>query len=160
MEVEFDVNITPGVLYDYLLSHTYRSLSGLAGTLVGVLMIIAFAVTMKPPYLIAGIVIIAYIPWTLFIRSRQQHLSNESFKHPIHYRLNEEGITVSQEDTSQQIAWEDVVKVLSSSASILIYTGKVNACILPKKDLGDNKAAAIKVISVNVDPKKVHVRGN
>jgi len=160
MEVEFDVNITPGVLYDYLLAHTYRSVSGLVGTLVGALLIIAFASTMKVPYLIAGIIIIAYIPWTLFIKSRQQYLANESFKKPIHYRMDDSGIRISQEETESEIAWENVYKAISTSGSILIYTSKVNACILPKKDLGDKKPAVIAAISTHVEPKRVHIRGN
>lgn len=160
MQVEFDVNITPGVLYDYLLSHTYRSLSGLVGTIVGVLLIIGFAMTMKVPYLIAGIVIVGYIPWTLFIKSRQQYLSNPSFKQPIHYLLDDEGIEVSQDGEVQRIAWADTVKALSTGANVLIYTSKVNACILPKKDLGEKKVQVYAAISTHMDPKKVHIRGN
>ena len=38
MELEFDVKITSNILYDYMLRHTYSSLSGLMGSLVGVLM--------------------------------------------------------------------------------------------------------------------------
>ena len=160
MEVEFDVKVTPGVLYDYLLSHTYRTASGLIGTIVGVLLIMAFAMAHKPPYLIAGIVIIAYIPWTLFIKSRQQYLANASFKQPIHYLLNDEGIRISQEDSEATILWEDTYKAMSTGGSILIYTSKVNACILPKKDLGEKKNSVIAVISTHMDPKKVHIRGN
>ena len=40
MEMEFDVKVTAGVLYDYLLYHTYTSFSGMIGTLVGVILII------------------------------------------------------------------------------------------------------------------------
>ena len=160
MEVEFDVKVTPGVLYDYLLSHTYRSASGLIGTIVGVLLIIAFSMTMKTPYLIAGIVIVAYIPWSLFLKSRQQYLSNPSFKQPIHYLMNDDGIEVSQDGEVQHIGWDEPVKAMSTGGCILIYTSKVNACILPKKDLGDKKPAVYAVISAHMDPKKVHIRGN
>ena len=34
MEMEFDVKVTAGALYDYLLFHTYTSFSGMLGTLV------------------------------------------------------------------------------------------------------------------------------
>ena len=163
MEVEFDVNITPGVLYDYLLSHTYRSLSGIIGAVVGALLIVAFASTLKVPYPIAGIVIIAYLPWTLFIRSRQQYLANPGYKLPLHFRMDDEGIEVSQDKSdaeSARIPWSDVYKACSSSASILVYTNKVNAFMLPKKDLGDKKSAVIQAISTHLDPAKVKIRGN
>lgn len=32
MEVEFDVKIDSGVLYDYMLHHTYTSFAGVVGT--------------------------------------------------------------------------------------------------------------------------------
>ena len=164
MELDFDVNITPGVLYDYLLSHTYRSASGLIGTIVGALLVAAFLTTNKIPYLIAGIVIIAYLPWTLFIKSRQQHLANPAYKKPLHFHMDSEGITVSQgdEDTADpaRVSWDEVYKATSTSMSILIYTNKVSAFMLPKKDLGDMKPSVIQLISVNVDPAKVKIRGN
>lgn len=42
MEVEFDIKMTPGALYDYLLFHTYTSASGLLGAIVGALLVVAF----------------------------------------------------------------------------------------------------------------------
>ena len=42
MELEFDVKITSGILYDYMLRHTYYSLSGLIGTIAGALLIVCF----------------------------------------------------------------------------------------------------------------------
>lgn len=183
MELEFDINITPGVLYDYMLSHMYRTPSGIIGAAVGALMIIAFCMTLKPPYLIVGIVIIAYVPWTLFIRSRQQYLANPAYKKPLHFKMDDEGITVSQGENltvskdvtgdesssvqgdvsgaeSSSVSWADVYKASSSPSSILIYTGKVNAFMLPKKDLGDRKSAVIQMISTHVEPSKVKIRGN
>ena len=160
MEVEFDVKITPGVLYDYLLGHTYRSLAGISGTVVGLVLIMGFAMTRKVPFLIAGLVIILYLPWTLFIKSRQQYLTNESFKKPLHYRLSPEGVEVSQDDTGSRVEWSEFTKAISTGSSILLYTSRVNACILPKKDLGDMKSAVIAVIYANMDRNKVHIRGN
>ena len=159
MELEFDINITPGVLYDYMLSHMYRTPSGIIGAAVGALMIIAFCMTLKPPYLIVGIVIIAYVPWTLFIKSRQQYLANPAYKNPLHFKMDDDGITVSQGESSS-ISWADVYKAVSSPSSILIYTGKANAFMLPKKDLGDKKTAVIQMISTHVEPSKVKIRGN
>ncbi|MCH5258279.1 MAG: YcxB family protein, partial [Lachnospiraceae bacterium] len=75
MEIEFDVKITANILYDYMLRHTYSSLSGVMGSVVGVLMLILFASNRQPICLIIGVVILLYLPWTLFIRSRQQALN-------------------------------------------------------------------------------------
>ena len=150
MEVSFDVKITPGVLYDYLLYHTYTGTTGLLGTIAGALLVAA--------YFMAGSIL--YLPWTLFIRSKKQYLANPAFKEPLHYTFNEEGMTVSQKDTSEQIAWENLYKAVSTPKSIVLYTSPVNASIFPKKDLGERKAALIEVISTHMPPKKVKIRGN
>ena len=79
METEFDVKITPGVLYDYMLYHTYTSAAGLLGSVVGALLVVVFFMGYGALFLIAGIVILAYLPWTLFIKSRRQYLANPAF---------------------------------------------------------------------------------
>ena len=160
MEVSFDVKITPGVLYDYLLYHTYTGTTGLLGTIAGALLVVAYFMAGSILYLIFGVVVLVYLPWTLFIRSKKQYLANPAFKESLHYTFNEEGMTVSQKDTSGQIAWENLYKAVSTPKSIVIYTSLVNASIFPKKDLGEHKAALIEVISTHMPPKKVKIRGN
>lgn len=158
MEIEFDVKIDAGVLYDYMLHHTYSSASGLLGTAVGALMIVAFTMQRHVLFLIAGIVILAYLPWTLFIKSRQQALTNPAFKKPLHYKLDEEGITVSQDGVEEKQAWEQMHKAISTTRSIVVYTSRVNASIFPKKALGENKAKVIEIISIHMPPSKVKIR--
>ena len=160
MEVSFDVKITPGVLYDYLLYHTYTGTTGLLGTIAGALLVVAYFMAGGLLYLIFGIVVLAYLPWTLFIRSKKQYLAHPAFKESLHYTFNEEGMTVSQKDTSEQIAWKNLYKAVSTPKSIVLYTSPVNASIFPKKDLGEHKAALIEVISTHMPPKKVKIRGN
>lgn len=159
MEIEFDIKINANVLYDYMLHHTYTSAAGLLGTGVGALMIVAFSMQHSVIFLIAGIVILAYLPWTLFIRSRQQLLANPAFKAPLHYRLDEEGITVSQNETEEKQSWEQMYKAISTGRSIIVYTSRINASIFPKKDLGENKAKVIEIISTHMPPSKVKIRG-
>lgn len=156
--VEFDVKIEAGDLYDYLLAHTYNSSSGVVGSTFGALLIVIGLAKTRWALLVAGIVLLAYLPWTLFVKSRKQAMTNPAFQNPLHYCLNEEGITVSQGDEVQTQRWEDMVKAISTSRSIIVYTSKVNATIFPKRELGDQKAALIEVISTNMPPAKVKIR--
>lgn len=82
MEMEFDVKVTAGVLYDYLLYHTYTGLSGMIGTLVGAILIMTFLSTNYFIYLIAGVVLIAYLPGALFLRAMRQVQNTPAFKKP------------------------------------------------------------------------------
>jgi hypothetical protein len=158
MELEFDVKITASAMYDYLLYHTYTSLSGLLGTIVGVFLIMAFISTKYPIYLIAGIVIIVYLPCSLFLRANQQVVNTPAFKQPLHYKMTDEGISVSQGESEEKQSWDSCYKAVSTSKSIILYTSRTTASIFPKSDLGENKDALIQMISTHMPPKKVKIR--
>lgn len=158
MELQFDVKITSGALYDYLLYHTYTSFSGMIGTIIGAFLLMAFVSTRYVIYLIAGLVIIAYLPYSLFLKAKQQELRNPAFREPLHYTMTDEGIRVSQGDNEEQQSWDSCVKAVSTSKSIILYTSKTGASIFPKKDLGDKKEELIKMISTHMPPKKVKIR--
>ena len=85
-------------------------------------------------------------------------LANPAFENPLHYVLNEEGITVSQGDEVQTQKWEDMYKAISTNKSIIVYTSKVNACIFPKRDLQDKTVHVIQVISTHMEPSKVKIK--
>ncbi len=150
MELEFDVRITANVLYDYMLRHTYYSMSGLIGTIVGALMFVCF--------LIAGVVILGYLPWTLWIKSRRQMLGTPAFQKPLHYKMTEEGIEVSQDGEVQKQKWEDMDRAVSTQRSLIVYTSRVNASIFPKQDLGELTPGVIEMISTHMPPSKVKIK--
>lgn len=159
MKIEFDVKITAADLYDYMLSHTYSGFSGLFGSIVGALFIVwYFAVGAQIYYLAAGIIILLYIPCSLYLRAKKQAKTNTFFKTPLHYTLTEEGVTVTQGEYEMFQDWSIVYKAKSTNHSILVYTSKVNAWIFPKKALGNDKEAVIQLISAHVAPDKIKIK--
>lgn len=159
MKVEFDVKITAADLYDYMLAHTYSGFSGLFGSVVGALFVIMyFSMGTQILYLVAGLVILLYIPCSLFLRANKQVVLNEAFKKPLHYSLTDEGVTVSQGENEMFQGWDVVYKAKSTNRSLLIYTSKVNAWIFPKRELGKDKEAVIQLISAHVAPDKVKIK--
>ncbi len=158
MEVKFEVKITSGDLYDYMLHHTYGSFSGLIGAVAGALMVVAYFAGASILCLIGGIVVLLYLPITLFLKSKQQYLSNPAFKNPLHYTLTDEGISVSQGEEVQTQSWDAMYKAVSTTKSLIVYTSPVNAAIFPKRDLGEKTSAVIEMISTHMPPKKVKIR--
>lgn len=158
MEIEFDVKMESGILYDYMLHHTYSSFTGIMGTAVGALLLIAFFSDRQVLFLLAGVVVLVYQPWSLFLRSKQQMLNSPAFKKPLHYKLTEEGIEVSQDEAVENQKWENMYKAVSTNRSIVVYTSRINACIFPKKDLGENRYKVIEMISTHMPPGKVKIR--
>lgn len=158
MDLEFDVKVTPKAMYDYLLYHTYSGISGIIGTVFGVFLIMAFVMNHYPIYLIAGIVVILYLPASLLLKANQQVSMTPAFKKPLHYYMSDEGIRVSQEESVEQQSWDSCVKAVSTRSSIILYTSRTTASIFPRKDLGEKQEALIKMISTHMPPKKVKIR--
>ena len=144
--VELDVKITSGDLYDFLLRHSYNSVSGLLGAVIGALGVIVGISRQYWIYLILGVVILLYLPWTLFIKSKQQVANNPVFQEALHYVLDENGITISQGDSS------------TCQACIIVYTAKNNATIFPKSQMQDKTTDVIEMISTHMPPAKVKIR--
>lgn len=159
MELEFDVKISASVLYDYLLYHTYTSLSGMIGAVVGVFLLGGYLKNGQLLYLAGGIFILLYLPCTLWLKARKQAKNNPAFKEVLHYKMTEEGIEVSQHGETQLLKWEQTYKAVSTKSSIIVYINKMNAWIFPRKDLGELRDMAIKIISTHMPPDKVKIRG-
>lgn len=155
---EVDVHVNASVLYDYFLRHVYTSFSGMIGTIIGVFMIMVYFMKgISVLYLICGIIIILYLPWSLYLTAKKQSLQ-ETFKNPLHYAFYENGMEVSQGETRQMQKWDDMIKAVSTSKSIIIYTGKNSASIFPRKDLGENAQRLLQIIFTHMDSKKVKIK--
>lgn len=156
--LELDVKIEAKDLYDYMMAHTYASPAGILGSCFGGLMVVVGVMTKKWIFLICGIVLLLYLPWTLFLKSKQQILKNPAFKNTLHYVLDENGITVSQGEEKQSQAWGNMYKAISTTKSIVVYTSPVNATIFPRRALGENLSQCIEIISTHMPPNKVKIR--
>ncbi len=158
MRVEFDVNMTTGKMYDYMLRHTFTSFAGILGELLGILLVAGAFIYSQWIYLVFGVICIFYQPVALYWRSKRQVNNTPAFKEPLHYVLDETGITVKSGENTESLAWEKMYKAVSTSKSVILYTNRVSACIFPKEDLGDKKEEVIRFISSHMDPKQVNIR--
>lgn len=158
--IEFDVKIEAGDLYNYMMAHAYGSASGLIGSCVGALMLVIFG--MDPGqwiFLVCGVILLLYLPVSLQLKSRQLALTNPAFQKPLHYVLDEEGISVSQGETTERQAWGDLYRATATGRSVIVYTTKVSAAIFPNRDMGEQRARVVEMISTHMPPKKVRIRG-
>lgn len=159
MELEFDVKVTRKDLFDYQLHSYYTSFSGLVASVGGAILILLFSQTMEPLYLIIGLFVLLFFPWNLFLSTAKAAVS-DTWKDPFHYRMTDEGIEISRGEETVSVSWENVLKAVSTSKSILVYTSKKAAFILPKAALGEKLPLLIQTISTHVAPSKVKIRGN
>ena len=158
MRCEFDVQMTASALYDYNMYHTYTGAAGIVGTAAGAVFIILYLAYAQPMYLAAGLLLILYSPVTLYINAYKQVKLNPVYKKPLHYVLDEEGVTVTSGDESLSVPWGDMYRARSTNQSILLYTGPKSAWVFPKKDLGQLRYNVIEIISTHMDSGKVKIR--
>ena len=156
--MEFDIKIESGDLYDYMLRHSYYSPAGILGSCFGALFIVLTVMTEQWIYILLGGILLIYLPCNLFLKSKLQVGNNPSFKKPLHYKLDDQGIMISQGEDSVQYLWEELYKAVSTGRSIIVYTSAVHATIFPKRQLGDNITDVIRMISTHMPPKKVKIR--
>lgn len=162
MKIEFDVKMTTSKMYDYMLRHVFTTFAGIVGEVLGLLLIAGFFVYTTGNrwlYLVMGIVVVLYQPVSLYVRAKKQVESNEVFKEPLHYILDDKGITVTSGENSDSLEWNKMYKAVSTTKSVILYTTRINACIFPKEDMKDQKDDIIKMICTHMDPKQVNIKG-
>ncbi len=156
--LDIDIHMNTGDLYDYMLHHAYTSVAGILGTCFGLVALVIYLDKRQIVYLVFGLIIILYLPITLYQKALMQLKMNPVFKQALSYRFTEEGYTVSQNEVSQSIAWKDCTKAISTKRSLVIYTGNSNASIFPRRELGGDVTTLMGIISGHMEPSKVKIR--
>ena len=134
MNLEFDVQMNAGVLYDYMLRHTYSGIAGILGSVAGALGVVAGMLTHYPLYWILGLVILVYQPVSLWLRAKQQALL-PVFKEPLHYKMTEEGVRRLRVKQNSSRNGKICIRRFHTGKSVILYTDRIHASIFPRKDL-------------------------
>lgn len=151
MNAEFEMKMTPKTMYNFLMYHTYHGFNGIFSILAGAALLALYAFGGRENsnswlYLLFGVLFLVYQPWTLLTQAAKQVSTNPVFKKPLRYEVSEEYLKVLQEETENEISWTAVTKVRENGRSIFVYTGKRNAFIWEKAQLGDQTAAVRSLI--------------
>lgn len=162
MEAKVEVKMTPKIMYDFMMYHTYRSFSGIFGIILGIAAFVMFGITLGKTelsysmvYCLFGVWFIVYLPVSLYTKSKRQVEKSEVFKNPVTYILNDEGIEIVQGEEKAQCGWDNILKVCRSKKNVLIYSGKRNAFVLPKEAIGEQYDTLVTLVQKNMPKKKV-----
>ncbi|MBP5554756.1 MAG: YcxB family protein [Lachnospiraceae bacterium] len=156
--IECDVKIGKADLYDYNLKYTYGKFINILAEIIGFAAVVWGIYSANYPLAVLGAIVVIYLPVTLLMRSAQVAALSPAFKNPLHYRLDDEGLTVSQGESEETIKWENCIKAVSTSRSILVFTSRTGATIFPRNQLGDKIPLVIQCISRNMAPDKVNIK--
>ncbi len=158
MKLEFDVKMTTPVMYDYMMYHTVTGMQFYLAIGIGIMAIAAFVADHNPMYLIAGLVMLFYLPVERYVQAGRQVKLNPVFKENLHYTLDDEKMSIDVKEEHMDAPWDTVTKVRSTRKSLILYTGAVTATIFPKESLGADYGKAVKLIKDNVPDGRVKIR--
>lgn len=140
--ISFSVQMTWKEIYKFTMYHTYHSFAGILGVILSVMaltnLIISFDKLSDQSKTIMTIVaawFLIFEPLRMLVRSKSQMKLSKAYKKPLNYIVNEEGITVSQDEESQTIEWKQLFKVVETKSQFLVYSNRINSFIFPKNSL-------------------------
>lgn len=140
-EVKFSVKVTAMDLFRFLMQHSYRGVALILNILitVGALVFFFLGLGTDTPIKSIGLLFLALLfsviyPAQLFLKAARQ-AQNPVFREPLFYTLTEEGIEMSQGEQKEAFQWENVFQIRETKSLLLVYTGRVFACIWPKREL-------------------------
>lgn len=141
-EIKFSVQMKVQDMFLFLLHHSYRGAALLADAVItfgaiGLLVTGAGTGDMVKTVALLFVALLFTVihPLQLYNRARKQVKKNEVFQKPLEYVLTGEGITMSQGEVTQSFTWEDVYQIKEYKSLFAVYTGRVYACIWPKREL-------------------------
>ena len=139
-----DAKITEQELRNFRLAHEYRRPTILLVNAVAIFFIIYSALSgvkgMNLGLTIGlGILIILYYPFIIATKTKGIKNNSKVFQQVFHYMLDEEGLHLKVDKESVDVEWKYVRKLMVLKSSLVVYTGKANAWIIPTKDMGDQK---------------------
>lgn len=144
MPIKFDITLTTKDMYRFNLYQTYTGFQGWFSVAVS---IFAFAMGVSTfgevsaartaLYFVFGILLLVYLPLTLYVRSKHNIAVSEVLKYPLHFSVGEDGFTVSQKEESANLPWEQIYKMVATKSNVLVYSSRINAYVIPREQLGD-----------------------
>lgn len=144
MSAEFDITITDKDMFRFNLYHAYHGFQGILATVIGIWVLIMAGLTFGKVgtmytvmYIVFGIVFLVYVPGSLYLRSKHQIASSEVLKQSLHYKVDEEGVHVSQGEQTADLEWKQIYKIVSTNSHLLIYSSRVNAYVIPRDAIKD-----------------------
>ena len=160
MRYEFDFQMDEKTLGDFYMSHNMGGISGFLWPVLGAFAIVIAVVSgnstpilYRLVYALFGLMFIFYIPWDLKRKAKKQVKTNPYYAQPIHYVIDDEGVTTTQGDQKATVKWENFSKLKITKKSMFLYMRNKNACVFSTDVFGKDLDAAYDFIKSKVEHK-------
>lgn len=161
-KTEFDIRMTVPDMYRFNLYHAYHNSQGILSIVLAIMICVIAALTWgdidmtySVLYLFFAGVLVLYIPVTLRGKSKLQVEKSPVFKEPLHYVIDEEGITTSQGEASATMPWKQVYKLVSTKRAIYVYGSRIRANVIPRNQIGENYTVIFQLAKEHMDSNRM-----
>ncbi len=162
--MEFDVQLNADDMYRFNMYHAYHGTTGWMSILIGIMAYVVAITsygrvtgTMTALYVVFGTLLLFYMPVNLKFASKHRVATQKEFQQPLHYALLEEHIAVSLGEEKSELPWKQVRKVVGTKHNLLIYTNRINAYVIPWREVEGKEDAVKEIISKHVDQKMIRM---
>lgn len=171
MPIEFDIKLTSKDMYRFNLYQTYTGFQGWFSIVFSIVILALSVITYGDVtlnytimYACIGIILLIYMPVSLWLRSKRSLSVSEVLRGTLHYEIGEEGFKVSQGEASAELPWEQIYRMVATKNNILVYSTRINAYVIPREQLGEKydgleKIANAKLPKYRVKMKETQQRG-
>ncbi len=168
MSIEFNVKLKSRDMFRFNLYQTYTGFSGLSSILFSVLLFGLAGYTFYTHgeealrniliYIFAGILLLVYMPITLWLRSRQSLKASPVLSNPLHYQVDNDGFTVTQGESNGVLAWKQIYKMVATKHLVLVYSNRANAYVIPRRQLEGQYVALAKLATSKLPKFRVKMK--
>lgn len=144
MKAEFKVNITPKDMFCFLINNTYRKFTGIIWIIFSIAVIGVAVYTWGDVNIGNSILLIVTAslytvinPLILWMKANAQIKHNNYFNNELVYAVDAKGISVSQNEESTTIKWDEMWKAVKYGKLVVVYVSTIRAFILPIRCMED-----------------------
>ncbi len=159
MQLEIDVTMEKSDLYDYRLYRIYTSLVGILVTMAGILLVADFFISGGQYKLMLGSLMIIVLPIAMSVIVKNEINANSSLTESIKYQMSDDKIIRNYNAFNQEeVLWSDIKKAVSTRNSFFLVASDQRVIIFPRREIMNNIAEVIGMISTHIPPQKVNIK--
>ena len=99
-----------------------------------------------------GLFFTVYTPIGMKLKVKQQMKTVAAFKEPVRYTVTEEKILLQQGAVTEEMLWEDILRLNVQEKCLVLYITSVRANIIPLRDIGDELDAFLTIAEKKLKP--------
>ncbi len=161
--MEFDVTLTEQDMVRFNLYHTYSKFQSWFAMIVAVFAFFVavwsygrVSTTLTVIYFLVGGFVLAYIPGNTVLSAKHRIRLMPELLEPLHYRIDETGVTVSKNEESAALPWEQTFKIVAVKTAYYIYSNRIHAYVIPKTALSGEGEETLKDLARrHMEPRRV-----